>query len=98
MNPRIKLSSQKPFEDVAQAAKNQQPACVLQVVACLCFLHYQVSKEGRNAFFYRHLERLGITKVAEYDFPWADRVEGSKVYSRSGKRMKLLCVRVAEDG
>lgn len=80
-------SKQKCFSRVAAAITKNESASVVDVISCLCFLHYAAKRIGLNLSFWNQLNMLGGTDVIDYDFPWKDRIKGSDILDDTGKAM-----------
>lgn len=69
------------FQRFAKAIRENEQAHASDIIACLCFVHYTVTKKGKNNFFYELMKKLGALDVLSYnlqkDAEWADQVAPS---------------------
>lgn len=89
MNTRATPSSQSAFAHILRVSKTKDKVKVGHLVAALCFLHYHVHIEGRNAFLYRQLKAMGLREVINHSFPWGDRIQGTRVVDAQGQQLRI---------
>lgn len=89
MNTRATPSSQSAFTHILRVSKTKDKVKVGHLVAALCFLHYHIHNEGRNAFLYRQLKVMGLREVIDHSFPWGDRIQGTRVVDAKGRQLRI---------
>lgn len=101
MNIRVKPSAQESFREISKALEQHRPAKFVDVMAALCFLHFNVQEDSKHKFLRKQLQELGALDLSDPTFPFAtnldprtDTIKGNLIAYPAKPRMSLivLCI------
>lgn len=85
-NPRLKPSQQECYENIERCIPQKIPIHLADLIAMLCFVHFQVGETGRNKWLWKKLKAAHNFKCCKYEFGRGN-IEDGIIYDRKGRSL-----------